>query len=293
MKLSKYGLLALPVAGTAAFLSLMISAPSLPVSAQVSQEQTAEVSTVMEKIPEDDPAFQKQEEVKETEMDPLTPDGNLTLVDDEGPHAKNGKQFITVTSKSGNYFYIIIDRDDEGENTVHFLNLVDEADLMALLDEETKDQMNAADAIRAAEEARIKAEKEAEEAQEAAKAAAEASQTGTQKKASPLPAVLTLAALAAGGAGYFYYSRKKAEEEKSSHPDPDDDEYWLDEDDADHREEQAEDNEPEAGESSPKDAETEPDEGYSESEPYEDGEDYREDENSAEASDDLRIEEWN
>lgn len=40
----------------------------------------------------------------------LTPDGNLTLVDDYGSPDKSGKQFITVTTKAGNYFYIIIDR---------------------------------------------------------------------------------------------------------------------------------------------------------------------------------------
>ena len=61
--------------------------------------------------------------------EPLTPDGNATLVDDFG----GNKQLITVTTKNGNYFYILIDRDDEGENTVHFLNQVDEADLMALI----------------------------------------------------------------------------------------------------------------------------------------------------------------
>ena len=65
----------------------------------------------------------------------LTPDGNLTLIDDIGSSAASGKQFITVESKNGNVFYLIIDRDDEGEETVHFLNQVDEADLMALTEE--------------------------------------------------------------------------------------------------------------------------------------------------------------
>ena len=47
----------------------------------------------------------------------LTPDGNLTLVDDVGSPTKSGKQFITAVTKNGNYFYIIIDRDDKGEET--------------------------------------------------------------------------------------------------------------------------------------------------------------------------------
>ena len=42
----------------------------------------------------------------------LTPDGNLTLVDDVGSPTKSGKQFITAVTKNGNYFYIIIDRAD-------------------------------------------------------------------------------------------------------------------------------------------------------------------------------------
>ena len=66
--------------------------------------------------------------VEEPETPPLTPKGNATLVDDFG----GNKQLITVTTKGGNYFYILIDRATEGEQTVHFLNQVDEADLMAL-----------------------------------------------------------------------------------------------------------------------------------------------------------------
>lgn len=67
----------------------------------------------------------------------FTPDGQLTLVDDfeyVGMDADGNvmsKQFITVQSRDGSYFYIIIDRTGGTEN-VHFLNQVDLADLKSL-----------------------------------------------------------------------------------------------------------------------------------------------------------------
>ena len=64
-------------------------------------------------------------------------DGNLVTRDLLYDAATN-KQFITVETKGGNVFYLIIDRDDEGEETVHFLNQVDEADLMALTEDGEK-----------------------------------------------------------------------------------------------------------------------------------------------------------
>ena len=91
--------------------------------------------------------------------DALTPVGNLTLVDDilqdestasveKLENEQKSKQFITVQSKNGNYFYIIIDRSGDTEN-VYFLNLVDETDLFALLEteEETTETEPAPDPV--------------------------------------------------------------------------------------------------------------------------------------------------
>ena len=68
----------------------------------------------------------------EPEGVPVTPQGSAALVDD----FFGDKQLITVTTKAGNYFYILIDRANEDKKTaVHFLNQVDEADLMALMED--------------------------------------------------------------------------------------------------------------------------------------------------------------
>lgn len=72
----------------------------------------------------------------------LTPDGNLALIDDilDGSYysseeiGEGGKmQFVTIETKSGNVFYLVI---DHSTGDVYFLNLVDESDLLALLEDE-------------------------------------------------------------------------------------------------------------------------------------------------------------
>ena len=151
----------------------------------------------------------------------LTPEGNLTLVDDYHTNYSDGsgQQFITLVSKSGNTFYLVIDRNAKGQQTVHFMNLVDEADLLALMEED------AADAYTAEKEAAVQAELERKQAEEdAKKAAEEAAASGTEqpkenkvtKIASSFLGVVVLIALAAGGGFYFYrqqMQKKKAEKE--------------------------------------------------------------------------------
>ncbi len=163
----------------------------------------------------------------------LTPSGNLTLVDDFGERNGEGQQFVTLVTKNGNYFYLIIDRDEKGEETVHFLNLVDERDLFALMEDDEK----------AAYESQLAAEQASREAAE--KAASEAaSQTGeseTQntedepaketKKTNLAPILIIIVLMAAAGGGWFFMQTKKKKKAESA-PDPDAD--YTDDDEEDY-----------------------------------------------------------
>ena len=115
--------------------------------------------------------------VTDEETGALTPEGNLTLVDDYHTDYSDGsgQQFITLVSKSGNTFYLVIDRNAKGQQTVHFMNLVDEAVLLALMEEDAADAYTAEkEAAAQAEQDRLKAEGEAK------KAAEEAAASGTE-----------------------------------------------------------------------------------------------------------------
>ena len=108
---------------------------SAPVSAATPDEVPKELQ-VQEKETEQ---LVKNEDNEKSE--PITPDGNLTLVDDFSGKETEAKQFITLVTKDGNYFYLVIDRDDEGKETVHFLNQVDEADLLSLMEDEEIEEL--------------------------------------------------------------------------------------------------------------------------------------------------------
>ena len=91
--------------------------------------------------PEDMPDSTEPEKTE-----PVLPEGEP--IDDEGNaytrdllyDKETNKQFITVQTKSGNTFYIVIDYDapineEEEQYQTYFLNMVDEADLLALMDD--------------------------------------------------------------------------------------------------------------------------------------------------------------
>lgn len=170
-------------------------------------------------------ASTEAETLSEDDTRPLTPNGNLTLVDDIGSQAGQGRQFITLVTKSGNYFYLIIDRNDKGEENVHFLNMVDEEDLFALMDEKQVADHKAA-------------RNEKDDA--AAATVATPSVSGAVQDSAPdpkvkekkpfhaFPLVGTVIALAAGAVGYLYLQSKK-KQTAALRPDPDAD--YMDEDD--------------------------------------------------------------
>lgn len=81
-------------------------------------------------------AFAQSNEVVLEDNRTLTPTGNAQLLDDVTDN--ENLQFITVTARDGNVFYFVIDHGAESEN-VYFLNVVDEADLNALIAKEETD----------------------------------------------------------------------------------------------------------------------------------------------------------
>ena len=155
----------------------------------------------------------------------LTPEGNLTLVDDYHTDYSDGsgQQFITLVSKSGNTFYLVIDRNAKGQQTVHFMNLVDEADLLALMEEDAADAYTAEkEAAAQAEQDRLKAEEEAKKAaEEAASGEEQHKENKVTKIAAGFLGVVVLIALAAGGGFYAFTKQKQKKQAKKEALDPD------------------------------------------------------------------------
>ena len=158
MKIKKFGALLV-----SAVLCIGMAAPAFAYEG----DTTPVEEPVLPEIVEEEDAVT----ITDEETGALTPEGNLTLVDDYHTNYSDGsgQQFITMVSKSGATFYLVIDRNAKGQQTVHFMNLVDEADLLALMEEEAAEAYNAEkEAAKQAELDKLKAEEEAKKAAEEA-----------------------------------------------------------------------------------------------------------------------------
>lgn len=213
MKIKKFGALLV-----SAVLCIGMAAPAFAYEG----DTTPVEEPVLPEIVEEEDAVT----ITDEETGALTPEGNLTLVDDYYTNYSDGsgQQFITMVSKSGATFYLVIDRNAKGQQTVHFMNLVDEADLLALMEEEDADAYTAEkEAAAQAEQDKLKAEEEAK------KVAEEAAASGTEqpkenkvtKIASGFLGVVVLIALATGGGFYAFAKQKQKKQAEKEAVDPD------------------------------------------------------------------------
>ncbi len=211
MRFKRFGALLL-----SAVLSIGMAAPAFayegdttPVEEPVLSETAEEIVTVTDE-----------------ETGALTPEGNLTLVDDYHTNYPDGsgQQFVTLVSKSGATFYLVIDRNAKGQQTVHFMNLVDEADLLALMEEEDAEVYTTEkEAAAQAEQERKQAEEDAKKAEEeaAASGSEQPKENKITKYAAAFLGVLTLVGLTVGGGIYAFMKQKQKKQAEKEALDPD------------------------------------------------------------------------
>ena len=123
---------------------------SMTAFAYVDESATTETTTEAVKVEEElsvEKDKEKETETTETEEEKeqtgaFSEDGNLSLLDDVGANATKNLEYMTVQTKNGTVFYLVIDRSADTEN-VYFLNQVDAADLMAIMDDAEKQEYEA------------------------------------------------------------------------------------------------------------------------------------------------------
>ncbi len=207
----------------------------------VSSESTVLESTLPASLDDKDPTVSVDDlvtlpentEISQNAEKSAIPSGNGLLLEDVLDENVN-RQFLTIQSKNGNTFYIVIDKDNEGKGNVYFMNLVDEYDLMAFADkfpDEDKDGNK-----KKTETVTIDIEGETPTEAENDDAVSEDEQTTTAnnptKPASTNLLVPVIGILALIGGAAFYFLKIKgtsAKNDKTNDYDEEDDDFDNDE----------------------------------------------------------------
>ena len=181
----------------ALILSALLSLTAMPLTAYAQSSEPAEEAPT--------------ETAEETTARPFTPEGTGTVVDNATDG--DGKEFFTITTPSENVFYLIIDRQRDGQN-VYFLNAVTEKDLLALAEKDPEPEVT---------EPVMEPEPETEPPTEP-----ETEPEPEKTSGFPMGNILMIAAvlLAGGGAGYYF----KVYRPKHEAPDMDNEEYDYEDD---------------------------------------------------------------
>lgn len=195
----------------------MVSA--VPVTAFAFTDEVAQTETTPET--ETPVVVEETESTPETEATPFSVPGNGQLLDDKTDD--DTKQFLTIQTKNGNTFFLVLDRSSNTEN-VYMLSMIDENDLAEFIEETDMQKEPETEipqvVIPETEEKPEETEPETEPEE--------------QPEGMNTNALLAVALLLAGGIGSFYYLKvvkpKKAEEDADSEDLEFDDGEYINED---------------------------------------------------------------
>lgn len=136
--------------------------------------------------------------------DPFSVPGNAQVQDDI-TNSKN-KEFLTITTKNNNTFYVIIDRSANVDN-VYMLSQIDENDLQEFLEEDT----SASTIVDVTPEVVLDENTHSEQTEQPATESPE--KEGTASNLGALVAILIAAILGVGAYGYMKFIKPKKDED--------------------------------------------------------------------------------
>lgn len=192
VRIKKWAVLFMVVLGTLFSTSMNAFAYTENAEQQTTEAETSE---------ETEETAVLEENWSETDATSFSVPGNGELLDDISEDGS--KQFLTIQTKNGNTFFLVLDRSSNTEN-VYMLSMIDENDLSEFISETKEPEAETPEVVLSEQET---------------------TPTDTESASEPEPetggmntgAILAIVLIAAGGIGGYYYFKvakpKKEEEE--------------------------------------------------------------------------------